>query len=125
MRFEKKQDQKPKILCVKSHSDHKFINMDELLYLQADNNTTDLFMSNGNKVSAFKTLKHFENILPRCFVRIHNSYIINTKYVTRIHFGRAKCAIQHAAGLIPFSKSYKTSVERIKSDLSLGNLMYV
>lgn len=112
-------------LCFKSYGDYRFLNVDEILYLKADNNTTDFMMSNGNKVEAFKTLKHFQNLLPDHFVRIHNSYIINTKYVSRIHFGKAKCAIKNTNDLIPFSKSYKTNVEEIKDNLAKKSLIYI
>jgi len=112
-------------LCFKSYGDYRFVNIDDVLYLKADNNTTDFIMSNGNKVEAFKTLKHFQNLLPDHFVRIHNSYIINTKYVSRIHFGKAKCAIKNTSDMIPFSKSYKTNVEEIKDTLAKNSILYV
>lgn len=112
-------------LCFRSYGDYRFVNLDEILYLKADSNTTDFVMSNGNKVEAFKTLKHFQNLLPDYFVRIHNSYIINTKHVSRIHFGKAKCAIKNTNDLIPFSKSYKTNVEEIKDTLANKSLLYV
>lgn len=112
-------------LCFKSYGDYRFINVDEVLYLKADNNTTDFMMSNGNKIEAFKTLKHFQELLPDYFVRIHNSYIINTKYVSRIHFGKAKCAIKNTNDLIPFSRSYKDNVEGIKDSLAKKSLIYI
>ncbi|MDY8138907.1 LytTR family DNA-binding domain-containing protein [Aquimarina sp. 2201CG5-10] len=112
-------------LCFKSYGDYRFVNIEDILYLKADNNTTDFIMSNGNKVEAFKTLKHFQNLLPDYFVRIHNSYIINTNYVSRIHFGKAKCAIKNTNDLIPFSRSYKTNVEEIKDNLAKKSLLQV
>jgi DNA-binding LytR/AlgR family response regulator len=125
MRFEKKQADKPQMLCIKSHGDHKFVNLEEVLYLQADNNTTDLYLIDGSKVSAFKTLKHFESIMPNYFTRIHNSYIINTKHVTRINFGKNRFAMQNSVNTIPFSKSYKDIVESIKTKLVFNNAIYV
>ncbi len=125
-RFEKNHDQtKDNTLCFRSYGDYRFVNVDEILYLKAESNTTDFVMSNGNKIEAFKTLKHFQRVLPDHFVRIHNSYIINTRYVSRIHFGKAKCAIKNTKDLIPFSKSYKNSVEEIKDTLAKNSLVYV
>ncbi len=112
-------------LCFSSYGDYRFVDVNEVLYLKADNNSTDFMMNNGNKIEAFKTLKHFQNLLPEHFVRIHNSYIINTNYVSRIHFGKAKCAIKYSNALIPFSRSYKTSVEGIKDALAKKSLVYV
>lgn len=126
MRFEKDFDHYgDNTLCFRSYGDYKFVEVDDILYLKADNNTTDFVMSDGNKVEAFKTLKHFQDLLPNHFVRIHNSYIINTHYVSRIHFGKAKCAIKNTKDLIPFSKSYKNNVEEIKDSLAKKSLIYV
>ncbi len=126
MRFEKDFDEVvDNTLCFKSYGDYRFVDVDEVLYLKADNNTTDFIMSNGSKVEAFKTLKHFQNLLPDHFVRIHNSYIINTHYVSRIHFGKAKCAIKNTNDMIPFSKSYKNNVEEIKDNLAKKSLINI
>ncbi len=126
MRFEKDFGQSgDHTLCFRSYGDYRFVDVDEILYLKADSNTTDFIMSNGTKVEAFKTLKHFQNLLPDHFVRIHNSYIINTDYVSRIHFGKAKCAIKNTDDLIPFSKSYKNNVEEIKDSLAKKSLIYI
>ncbi len=126
MRFEKDFDEvADSTLCFKSYGDYKFVDVEEVLYLKADNNTTDFIMSNGNKVEAFKTLKHFQELLPDHFVRIHNSYIINTHYVSRIHFGKAKCAIKNTTDMIPFSKSYKNTVEEIKDNLAKKSLIQI
>ncbi len=126
MRFEKDFDHvEDNTLCFKSYGDYRFVDVDDVLYLKADNNTTDFIMSNGSKVEAFKTLKHFQDLLPDHFVRIHNSYIINTRYVSRIHFGKAKCAIKNTDDMIPFSKSYKNTVEEIKDNLAKNSLINI
>ncbi|UOB16886.1 LytR/AlgR family response regulator transcription factor [Abyssalbus ytuae] len=125
LRFSKKQQELPETICVKSHGDYRYVNMNEVLYLKADNNTTDFYMSDGKTIGAYKTLKYFEESLPKYFVRIHNSYIINTNYVTRIHFGKSKFSIKDFTDTIPFSKSYKENVELIKNNLSQQNLLYV
>ncbi|NER16905.1 LytR/AlgR family response regulator transcription factor [Spongiivirga citrea] len=125
MRYEKKRTDQPQILCIKSHGDHKFVNVDDLIYLKADNNTTDLFLRDGEKITAFKTLKHFEQALPAHFTRIHHSYIINSKCVSRINFGKSTCTIDNASNLIPFSKSYRENVKHLKKSLDTGNMLYV
>ena len=122
-RFDKKKNEQANMLCIRSYGDYRFINTDDIQYLKADNNTTDFYMIGGQKISAYKTLKHFENKLPESFMRIHNSYIVNTKHVSRIHFGKAKFAIKNVAQWIPFSKSYKTNVELIKNTLFTTNAL--
>jgi DNA-binding LytR/AlgR family response regulator len=64
------------ILCVKSYGDHRYIDSNEICYFRADNNSTDIHLKNGEMITAFKTLKHFEKVLSNPFIRIHNSYIV-------------------------------------------------
>ncbi|WP_340199305.1 LytR/AlgR family response regulator transcription factor [Ascidiimonas sp. W6] len=122
-RYSKKREQRKDTLCLQSYGDYKFLEIDDIQYLRADNNNTDFFLSDGRKVSAFKTLKHFEESLPSYFVRVHNSYIINTHYVSRIHFGKSKCSIKSSDELIPFSRTYKQNVETMKNLMKNKNVL--
>ena len=56
--------QNKKNICLKSYRDYQYLDTDEILYLKADNNTTDFYMKDGNTINAFKTLKTFEAKLP-------------------------------------------------------------
>ncbi len=76
--------QKPLIICVKSYGDYRYIDAKDIAYLQADNNSTDIHLNSGEMITAFKTLKHFESVMTHPFVRIHNSYIVNIEYISRI-----------------------------------------
>ncbi len=119
LRFQKESSfRQDNTLCFKSYGDYRFINADEVLYLKADSNTTDFVMANGSTVGAYKSLKYFQESLPKHFVRIHNSYIVNTNYISRIHFGKSRCDVQNSNSSIPFSKSYRENVEFIKNLLS-------
>jgi DNA-binding LytR/AlgR family response regulator len=122
--FTPKKD-KPLIVCVKSYGDYRFIEAKDICYLQADNNSTDIHLHNGEMITAFKTLKHFENVLQSPFVRIHNSYIVNIDYVSRIHTGNAVCYIKHTTTKLPFSKSYKDNVDSIISSITNGNYLEI
>lgn len=116
---------KPLILCIKSYGDYRYIDADDICYFQADNNSTDIHLNNGEMITAFKTLKHFEGILPNPFVRIHNSYIINRSYISRIHAGNSVCYIKNSTTKLPFSKSYKENVDLIISDFANGNYLEI
>ena len=122
-RYTKKYESRKDTLCLQSYGDYKFLEIDNIQYLKADNNNTDFFLNDGRKVSAFKTLKHFEQSLPNYFVRVHNSYIINTHYVSRIHFGKSKCSIKYTDQLIPFSRTYKQNVETMKNLMKSKNVL--
>ena len=118
-------EEKPLIICVKSYGDYRYIDAKDICYLQADNNSTDIHLNNGEMITAFKTLKHFETVLQLPFVRIHNSYIINVDYVSRIHTGNAVCYIKNTTTKLPFSKSYKENVDEIINIISKGNYLEI
>ena len=109
------------ILCVKSYGDHRYIDSNEICYFQADNNSTDIHLKNGEMITAFKTLKHFETVLSNPFIRIHNSYIVNRNYISRIHTGNSLCYIKKTTIKLPFSKSYKANVDFIISEFANEN----
>lgn len=121
----KEQEEKPLIICVKSYGDYRFIEAKDICYLQADNNSTDIHLFNGEMITAFKTLKHFENVLSNPFVRIHNSYIVNIDYVSRIHTGNSVCYIKNTTTKLPFSKSYKENVDAIINSITNGNYLEI
>ena len=114
------------IICVKSYGDYRYIDSNDVLYLEADNNSTDIHLNNGEMITAFKTLKHFENTLPNSqFFRIHNSYMININQVSRIHTGNTVCYLKNSATKIPFSKSYKENIDLIITRIAAGNYLEI
>ena len=117
--------EQPLILCIKSYGDYRYIDANDICYFQADNNSTDIHLNNGEMVTAFKTLKHFEGILSSPFTRIHNSYIVNRNYISRIHTGNAVCYIKNTTTKIPFSKSYKENIDAIISEFANGNYLEI
>lgn len=120
------QPDKSLIICVKSYGDYRYIDSDDVLYFEADNNSTDIHLNNGEMITAFKTLKHFETVLPSIqFLRIHNSYIINVNQVSRIHTGNTVCYIKNSTTKLPFSKSYKENVDLIISRIAGGNYLEI
>lgn len=110
-RFEKKV---PEVyqhsFCIRSYSEYHILKFCDIVFLKADNNSTDFKLINGKIITAFKTLKHFENAMPVNFVRIHKSYIVNIHYVSRIQFGKNKCFLNFNEE-IPFSNSYRSDLE--------------
>lgn len=118
-------NEQPLMLCVKSYGDYRYIDARDICYLQADNNSTDIHLNNGEMITAFKTLKHFEGVLTHPFVRIHNSYIVNRNCISRIHTGNSVCYIKNTTVKLPFSKSYKANVDIIISDFANGNYLEI
>ena len=104
-------------LCLKSNKDFRYLDISNILYLKADNNTTDFYMEDGRVISAYKTLKVFEQSLPDNFYRIHKSYIININSISRIHFGKSMCIIKNQHK-IPFTKTFIDNINTMNNVLS-------
>ena len=100
-------------ICIKSYGDYQFISLNDIMYLRADNNTTDFYLYNGSKLTAYKTLKHYEANLPFFFFRIHNSYIVNSNYISRINTGKSLCYLNNNTLSIAFSKTFKENIDTI------------
>lgn len=110
------------VICLQSYKDYQFLDTDEILYLKADNNATDFILKDGTKISAFKTLKSFEQQLPANFVRVHQSYILNQDYISRINYGKSRCTLKFGKAELPFSRGYRQNVDALKQALSLKSL---
>jgi len=61
-----------------------FVEIDTILFFQADGSYTKVVLIDGKTLLMSKGLKHFENILTenQQFFRCHKSYLVNLKHVT-------------------------------------------
>lgn len=57
------------------------IKMDTIIRLQGNGNFTDIYLKDGSKKMACRFLKHYDEMLPFPFMRIHKSHIINIECV--------------------------------------------
>lgn len=66
-----------------------FINLKEVVRLEAKSSYTQILMENGEAVMATRSIRDYEDILPETsFCRIHNSHIINLFKIAKYHKGR-------------------------------------
>jgi two-component system, LytTR family, response regulator len=82
--------EKPKIRRVAlTASDHLvFVDTNDIVYCESDSNYTTFFLAKGEKVMISKTLKDVEEILEGAdFFRVHASYLINMKHVSKFTRG--------------------------------------
>lgn len=61
-----------------------FFDINDIIHLEANSNYTLIHFSGIPKITASKTLKEFEDILPEnIFFRAHHSHLINLNYIKR------------------------------------------
>ncbi|MBL7887563.1 MAG: response regulator transcription factor [Flavobacterium sp.] len=76
-----KQNHNKKIALATAEGIH-IVLIDEIVYAQADNNYTTIVLNNNKQIIVSKPLKEYEELLAeKGFLRIHQSYLINTQYV--------------------------------------------
>jgi two-component system LytT family response regulator len=63
------------------------VKMEEIVRLRGNGNFTDLYLNNGTKKMVCRFLKHFTEILPLPFIRVHKSHIINLNCVKSYNKG--------------------------------------
>ncbi len=74
----------PRRITIPTAEGLQFINLEDIVYLEANNNYTYIYLSTQKKFLVSRTLKDFEDILPaESFLRIHHSNIINKSFVER------------------------------------------
>ena len=65
------------------------VNVNEIIRAEANDNYTNIHLSNGKTFLVSKTLKHFDDLL--CdfdFIRTHKSHLVNLQYITKYIKGK-------------------------------------
>ncbi|CAM1346548.1 LytR/AlgR family response regulator transcription factor [Tenacibaculum crassostreae] len=77
-----KPNQRPKKISLNTSDKIMVVNLDDIVRCQSDNNYTEFFMNDGQKILVGKTLKHFTDMLKEFdFLRVHQSHLINIQFV--------------------------------------------
>ena len=106
--------------CVHYYYDYRYIGINDIVLLKADNYTTDFHLKDGTIINGFETLKHTHAQLPFNFQRIHRSFVINSYFVKRIDYGRREINLRYFDKSLPFSKTYQDNIQTIKRILTEG-----
>jgi two-component system, LytTR family, response regulator len=81
------------------------VKMEEIVRLRGNGNFTDIYLSNGSKKMVCRFLKHFSELLPFPFIRVHKSHIINVNFVKS--YNKGGFLTLHDATEIEVSPTYK------------------
>lgn len=83
----------------------EIVKMEEIIRLKGNGNFTDLYLTNGNKKMACRFLKHFSEMLPLPFLRVHKSHIVNLNFVKLYNKGGYVTLVDGAE--VEISPTYK------------------
>ena len=89
------------------------VKMEDIIRLQGNGNFTDIYLKDKTKKMVCRFLKHFEEILPLPFLRIHKSHIINIDYIKSYHKSMGGYVTLEDGNEIEISPAYKAEFLQI------------
>ena len=93
-------------VAIASIDEISFLKMEDIMFCKADGKYTRFYLANGTSCISSRNIGDYEDRIldESCFFRIHNSYIINMRFVARIN-KREGISCEMLNGLsIPISK---------------------
>jgi two-component system LytT family response regulator len=83
------------------------VKMEDIVRLKGNGNFTDVFLRDGTKKMVCRFLKHFTEMLPYPFVRIHKSHVINIGFVKSYHKATGGYVLLEDGTEVEVSAGYK------------------
>lgn len=106
--MQQKANQQEMQLCVPSVKGFQVIRISDIIYCEADNTYTNIYLLNNQKLMASRPLLDYETLLmDSSFVRIHKSYLINIKHLKEYQKGEGGIAIMSNGKQLDVSRRKK------------------
>ncbi len=98
-------------IAVPMQSGFELIETENILYCQADDNYTNIFLNDDNKILVSKTLGFFEKqLIDKGFFRIHKSYLVNLNAIKSYHKGKGGTVVLNNGKSLPVASSKKAGL---------------
>lgn len=99
-------------IAVPTSEGFELVPADQVVYCEANDNYTHLFLKNKNKIIACRTLKEMEEQLQEFnfFVRVHHSYMVNLNEVTKYIRGEGGYLVMSEGSTVNVSRSRKEAL---------------
>lgn len=87
---------------------------EEIVFCKSDSNYCELKLTGNRKITASKTLKYFEEILPSSqFVRIHKSYLVNIQQIKKYLKRNGGELVMSNNDVIPVSRNHHAAILKL------------
>lgn len=104
------QNKKAGKIALSTQDEIKFVQLTEIIRMEANGNYTSIFLSSGEKVLVTQTLKFYEDLLKDdFFLRVHHSHLINLKKVNKYLKGNGGHAVMEDGTKVEISVRRKES----------------
>lgn len=99
-------------IAVPTSEGYQLVPSDQVLYLEANDNYTHLFLKNKVKIIVCRTLKEMEFQIQdfSFFVRVHNSYMVNLNEVVKYVRGEGGYLVMSDDSMVNVSRSRKDAL---------------
>ncbi|MGV3631792.1 MAG: LytR/AlgR family response regulator transcription factor [Bacteroidota bacterium] len=98
-------------ISIPTKEGYDLIDCNELIRVESDSNYTWFHFNNKNKILVSKTLKEVEKQLEKfSFIRVHNSHLVNQKYIIRYIKSDGGYLILSDNAMIPVSKQKRQAL---------------
>ena len=104
-----------KKIGISSMKEVQFVPIDEIVRLEADDNMTHFWLKDGRRLTAAKTLRHFDDLLtPFNFFKVHQSHLVNLNYI--------KTYVRNDGGFLVMEDGKKVDISRRRRPFFLERL---
>lgn len=104
-----------KKIGISSMKEVQFVPIDEIIRLEADDNMTHFWLKDGRRLTAAKTLRHFDDLLtPFNFFKVHQSHLVNLNYI--------KTYVRNDGGYLLMDDGKKVDISRRRRPFFLERL---
>lgn len=87
---------------------------DDIIYCKSDSNYCTLVLSGNRKITASKTLKHFEDNLSKDqFIRVHKSYLINRNHMKKYLKKDGGELVMSNNDVVPLSRNTREEIVKL------------
>lgn len=88
-----------------------FVEITDIIRAESTGNYTTFFLKNNKKIFVSRLLKEFEELLADLnFFRVHQSHLINLKYIKQYHKGERGELVMSDNSVVPVSKRKKAEL---------------
>lgn len=114
-RFKKRFSELKSHISIKDRNAHWFIKFNDIFYVQSDGSYCNINRLNNSKITVTKPLKEIESLLPKTFIRVHKSYLINSAYIEKINTTTRIITLHYRMGLFQITEQSKTRLDELFS----------
>ena len=89
-----------------------FVSLEQIVFLRANNNYTEIILETGKPLLVSKSLKSFERLLESAsFMRVHQSYMINLEKVVELQRTDGGALVLSNNDKVPISRAHKVEIK--------------